>query len=75
MNITLLVLGDQILHKDMPQSETFDELIYADVVYPKHIIAGYEFVTVESDLDIVETWLYWYNKEDNTIHLKETPPE
>lgn len=57
---TLLVFGSQILHTDDPVSESESEIIYEDILYPKHIIVGYQFVSVDVPNGINLT-LYRYN--------------
>lgn len=56
--ITILVLGTSILASG-PFSESEDELVFSDITFPKHVIAGYEIhqIQIQEDESIRDfTW-------------------
>ncbi len=67
--INLLVVGSQILHAGIPV-ETDVDLIYPDIIYPKHII-GPNWEVVELDVpdwnEFFNIYLYTYDKVTNTL--------
>lgn len=69
---TLLIFGFQILHKDLPSQDTEDELIYSDIIYPKHIIPGYSFVTVDIPDDLDISMYLWNGTDVELIPAKQT---
>lgn len=66
---TFLVIGTILLHAGIP-IDSFDELIYEDIIYPKNVLGSYIFVQADLPEDIT---LSDYECINGTIQLKEVP--
>lgn len=44
---TFLVFDYKLIHKGELQEETPDDLVFSDIIFPKHIIPGYQFIQVD----------------------------
>jgi hypothetical protein len=56
---TLLVFDTDLVHSGELQEETPDDLVFPDIIFPKHIIPGYEFITLEVPEDFDLTKWQW----------------
>jgi hypothetical protein len=70
--ITLLIVGATILAQG-PFTETEQEIISADAIYPRHILGEYQMVDAEVDSDFIPSGYLW-DAATSTAKRKFVPP-
>lgn len=70
--IQLLIQGSAILAQG-PFTETDEDIISADVIYPKHVLGSYQIITTEVDNDFFPAGYLW-DVATSTAKRKFVPP-